>query len=163
MKRIESPPKIIYLDRDLGGSLLHVYLLCVVVLIAWAIRKGPHIVLWSWALALLIAVRAFVKLFQVRAFVIDPEEEDFVVIERSLLGPNQRITIPLARVEPWLVDDSTVPIGPAQVRRVTYYAVAQVPGVRTFVLASGRHREPMELLAREFAQDIGRPLLTTPI
>jgi hypothetical protein len=152
MKRIEEPPLVIYLDRDLGASLLCFWVFCLILPAAWALWIRPVLAAVAGLGALALVGAMFLLLFRARVIAIDRDMGELRILERTVPWRTRRTQIPLHHVSIWLMRCEGGRAG-------IFIGQGTHPSI---LVQRGASAGPLRRLAERLASDLGRPLHDGP-
>ena len=158
VKRIERPPRVLYVESEIALGLVCLYLSAVGVGLCFFI-PGIRII---WLGALPLGVMGVVYLFHRRVFGIDREQGVLVILQEGLLRSKNRATYELKDLEVRILTLPRQPPGPAVIRQDVHHAWVFRNGEPILPLIKGQDLGMVRELAEGFARDLGRPFQIVP-
>jgi hypothetical protein len=158
VKRIERPPRVLYVERQIALGMVCLYLLAVGVGLAFMV-PGIRII---WLGAVPFGVMGVVMLFHRRVFGIDRDQGLLVILQQGLLKSKARASYELKDLDVRIVTLPLQPPGPAVIRQDVHYAWVYRNGEQLFQLIKGQDLGMVRELAEGFARDLGRPFQIVP-
>ncbi|HEX7898854.1 MAG TPA: hypothetical protein VF950_13910 [Planctomycetota bacterium] len=156
MKRIERPPLVLYVERDRLGSLLCLWMFCLLLPVIRAAWKAPLLNTLVCSLAVFAGLFAFVLLFRARVLAVDRDAGEVRILVRAVPWRTVRTRIPLERALVWMNERR-------ESSGTRYEACVAESGGRPWLVRSSSSREDTARLARQLAADMGRPLWEPPV
>lgn len=154
MKRIERPPQILYVERQIALGLVCLYLAATGVALFLFI-PGIRIV---WVGALGFGAVGLVYLFHRRVLGIDRERGILVVLQEGLFQSKARATFEIKELEVWLISRPRQPPGPAVVPQDVHEGWIVRNGQPILQLRQGVDLGLVQELSEGVARDLGRPI-----
>ena len=158
MKRIERPPRVLYIERQTALGVVCLYL-CAIGVGAIFVVPGIRII---WLGALPLGVMGFVYLFHRRVFGIDRDRGVLVILREGLLQSKTKGTYELKDLEVRILTVPRQAPGPAVIRQDVYHAWVFQSGEPILPLTQGQDLGMVRELAEGFARDLGRPFGVVP-
>ena len=152
VKRIERPPHVLYVERDRLGSLLCLWMACLLLPVAGSVWNQPILGILAVHVVLILGVAAFVLLFRERVIAVDRDQGELRVLERRVPWRTWRYQIALHRVR--------IRLQPRNAAAQVYELGVLLPDGTLILVKRGGPLAALQRLAEQLAADAGRPLDT---